>query len=514
MFDNYKSTIMKTKLFSSLFMLFFSIAFAQIPTNGLLHEFRFNNTTTNESATKFFINSNTGNTTGITYGFDRFGNANAAVAKSGSAYLYNQSLDNLPQGNSSRSISIWIKPDLVNADNIIFTCGTANSNLVYGSSFNLSTVYNFTYSANVAATNPVLVGHWKHVVLTYNGTVSKVFINGNLVNQGTLSLNTTGLQFYLGSLFNTTPSMFSGLFDDLLIYNRELTPNEVNQIYNFGATPICEYNFNNTYNNVNNSYPFVSNSGTSFGLDRNGNLNNAIYINNTGTSAFITNLPYGNNPRTIAFWAKLNTIQTPYNMTFSYGTADIGKACGGSFNASNVEFFGYANNLSASITNGQNEWCFFTYTYDGTNAKIYKNGLLLTTVAKNWNTTANGNLLYLGVGVGGEYVFNGAIDDLKVYNYVLSDMSISNLYNNNTLSSSDFSQNNLEVALYPNPVQDLLNINVDNAIKSVEIYNIQGQKVLNSTSNEVDMSSLNSGIYLVKITDENNSIATKKVVKR
>lgn len=63
---------MKTKLFSSLFMLFFSIAFAQIPTNGLLHEFRFNNTTTNESATKFFINSNTGNTTGITYGFDRF----------------------------------------------------------------------------------------------------------------------------------------------------------------------------------------------------------------------------------------------------------------------------------------------------------------------------------------------------------------------------------------------------------------------------------------------------------
>ena len=37
-------------------------------------------------------------------------------------------------------------------------------------------------------------------------------------------------------------------------------------------------------------------------------------------------------------------------------------------------------------------------------------------------------------------------------------------------------KNNLEVALYPNPVQDLLNINVDNAIKSVEIYNIQGQK--------------------------------------
>ncbi|MFY8097697.1 MAG: T9SS type A sorting domain-containing protein, partial [Flavobacterium sp.] len=112
------------------------------------------------------------------------------------------------------------------------------------------------------------------------------------------------------------------------------------------------------------------------------------------------------------------------------------------------------------------------------------------------------------------YGFNGAIDDLKIYNYALTDAQVSQLYNNNTLSTSDFDQNNLEVALYPNPVQDILNINVDNAIKSVEIYNIQGQKVLNSTSNEVDMSSLNSGIYLVKITDENNSIATKKVVKR
>ena len=179
----FNETIMKTKLFSFLLVLIFSITSAQIPTGGLLHEFKFNNSTTNESATKFFINSATGNSSGLTYGFDRFGNANAAVVKSGSAYLYNPSLDNLPQGNSSRSISVWIKPDAVNADNIIFTCGTANTNLVYGASFNPSTIYNFTYSGNVAATNSVLVGLWKHVVVTYNGSVSKVYINGNLVNR-------------------------------------------------------------------------------------------------------------------------------------------------------------------------------------------------------------------------------------------------------------------------------------------------------------------------------------------
>ena len=90
---------------------------------------------------------------------------------------------------------------------------------------------------------------------------------------------------------------------------------------------------------------------------------------------------------------------------------------------------------------------------------------------------------------------------------------IANLYNNNTLSALDFNQNKPDVAVYPNPVQNVLNIKIDQAIKSVEIYNMQGQKVKVSNVSQIDLSGLHSGMYLVRIEDENNGVATKRIIK-
>jgi hypothetical protein len=275
---------------------------------------------------------------------------------------------------------------------------------------------------------------------------------------------------------------------------------------------IAEYPFDYYYSNVYGTAPFTSNAGTSFTTDRYGVSNKALQINNTGTTATIPNLPYGNSPRTISFWAKTTSMNTSsYNMTFSYGSMGIGNACGGSYNASNVEFFGYDDNFGANSVSTNNTWYFFTYTYDGTNAKIYKDGTLLTTAVKNWNTLNNNDIFKLGIGVGEELSFIGAIDDLKIYNYVISDADVTSLYTNNTLSSSYFSQNNLEVSLYPNPVRDILNIEIENDIQSIEIYNIQGQRVLSSNQNQINVSDLASGMYLVRIQDIDNNIATKKI---
>lgn len=281
------------------------------------------------------------------------------------------------------------------------------------------------------------------------------------------------------------------------------------------SAAIAEYRFDNSYSNIYGNNPFVNNVGTTFTTDRNGNPNAALNINGTGASATITGLPYSNNARTIAFWAKANSMYSSYNYTFSYGSIGGSSACGGSFNNSTVDFLGYANNLSGTSSNIINTWYFFTYTYDGTNAKIYKNGVLLSTVAKTWNTINNNDLFKLGVGIGGEFEFNGAIDDLKIYNYVLSDADINTIYTTNfLLNSQNFNQNNLEATLFPNPVQDVLNISIENTINSVEIFTIQGQKVMQSNESTINMSSLNSGIYLVKIIDENDAISTKKIIKK
>ncbi|MCD8518465.1 MAG: T9SS type A sorting domain-containing protein [Flavobacterium sp.] len=67
--------------------------------------------------------------------------------------------------------------------------------------------------------------------------------------------------------------------------------------------------------------------------------------------------------------------------------------------------------------------------------------------------------------------------------------------------------------MYPNPVNDILNIDIENEIKSVEIYNIQGQKVIQSNVKQIETFSLNSGIYMVRIEDVNGAVATQKLIK-
>ncbi|WP_313807532.1 GEVED domain-containing protein [Flavobacterium sp.] len=70
---------------------------------------------------------------------------------------------------------------------------------------------------------------------------------------------------------------------------------------------------------------------------------------------------------------------------------------------------------------------------------------------------------------------------------------------------------------YPNPVTNVLNLSYSSDISSVEVFNMLGQNVLtknvNTTNAQVDMSQLNAGAYLVKVTSEGVS-KTIKVVKQ
>ena len=70
-------------------------------------------------------------------------------------------------------------------------------------------------------------------------------------------------------------------------------------------------------------------------------------------------------------------------------------------------------------------------------------------------------------------------------------------------------------AIYPNPVQDVLNITNSDELQSVTIYNLMGQQVLSATTNlsTIDMSHLTSGAYLVKLSSD-NATKTLKVIKK
>lgn len=67
--------------------------------------------------------------------------------------------------------------------------------------------------------------------------------------------------------------------------------------------------------------------------------------------------------------------------------------------------------------------------------------------------------------------------------------------------------------LYPNPVKDELNINLNKGLelKQVNIYNIQSQYLYSFKTSKIDIRNLASGIYFIEV-ETNKGNATKKIV--
>ena len=81
----------------------------------------------------------------------------------------------------------------------------------------------------------VRLNHWYSIVYTYDGSHSKIYVNGILVSEVTKS---TTFNANLNPLFlcrNEDPNYpyyFNGIVDEIRIYNRALKATEVQQLYN------------------------------------------------------------------------------------------------------------------------------------------------------------------------------------------------------------------------------------------------------------------------------------------
>ena len=83
-----------------------------------------------------------------------------------------------------------------------------------------------------------------------------------------------------------------------------------------------------------------------------------------------------------------------------------------------------------------------------------------------------------------------------------------------TLGTADFGYTNNTISLYPNPANDVLNISSSNSITSIEVYDLLGKKVAsNENASNVNVADLGKGAYIVKVVQENGSVAAKQFIK-
>jgi hypothetical protein len=98
------------------------------------------------------------------------------------------------------------------------------------------------------------------------------------------------------------------------------------------------------------------------------------------------------------------------------------------------------------------------------------------------------------------------------YNPAISTNTVETQFVNLLAVNDNF--NNNDLILYPNPVKNILNINTSVTSYKIEIYSQVGQLLYESKDqNTIDFNNYNTGIYFIKITDDQKNCVTKKIIK-
>lgn len=128
-----------------------------------------------------------------------------------------------------------------------------------------------------------------------------------------------------------------------------------------------------------------------------------------------------------------------------------------------------------------------------------------TQTTYNYYDNSNGNLVFRYTLL--NFVVTGFADETSELMEVLASVTLNNL-NNSIVSQT--------IEVVPNPVNNVLHLTLNNVnlIKSVAISDINGRVVLqtNAFNNNLDVSQLSKGFYIVTVETE-NSILSKKFIK-
>ena len=99
---------------------------------------------------------------------------------------------------------------------------------------------------------------------------------------------------------------------------------------------------------------------------------------------------------------------------------------------------------------------------------------------------------------------------MGIWNRILNSDEVLQLYNLQTASTNEYSN---VISIYPNPTTSIVTLQSDKEY-DIEVFTIQGKKVMALTGNTIDMSHLSSATYIVKALDKaQNEEVSYKVVK-
>ncbi len=390
------------------------------------------------------------------------------------------SLDNL----ANISACYWVKPAPRQSVTYPVILIKGNSSSVYwdfyfegpnapyalGTSFGSGSVY--AQTANVIPANV-----WSHICIIQEGINSanfKFYYNGQSVPQNQNSgnsarFNDSNIKLSIGSEPNGN-NRFNSKLDDVRMYNRVISPTEVNQLYSIGASA------------KQGSSPIVTATSTcSVGLscglvgywtfdgkdvvngvvrDKSGSNKNAV-LSGIATSTFFspgkagqsfnfdgiddhatTSLQWSSSytSLTISFWFKTNQKGNYGAIFHNYpnngspsSVIETNIDTDNKFHAYIRDSAGNFVNPGSASTVNDDKWHHGAVTFSNRTATLYLDGLQTSSAtAGSFNGNMDSGTLFRIAKIpdsSGEHWYKGNLDDLRIYNRELSPGEILQLYN-------------------------------------------------------------------------------------
>ncbi len=187
-----------------------------------------------------------GTLSSVTPTLDRFNNANSAYQFNGATNSYIE-LPNSPLLKPSNAITIscWIKTSNLITQYVVFT---KNPNPIYHEAYALVVFgsivrvqkSNGSTSDMADGTTNLAINTWYHLAGTIDNSSVKVYVNGVLEKTTPSSMPftyQTGRKVYIGQAHEIIDFPYTGSIDNVRFYNRVLSANEINDLYN--NDPVC-----------------------------------------------------------------------------------------------------------------------------------------------------------------------------------------------------------------------------------------------------------------------------------
>ncbi|RJP47639.1 MAG: hypothetical protein C4584_00160, partial [Armatimonadetes bacterium] len=397
------------------------------------------------------------------------GNATSAAGKYGNGVTFDSAGDFISITNSSSlqldntqgdgiSLSVWFKADSYpQADNpIISKMNTSPWNVNYQIDLlNDGTLkivsWDGSQNNNIGNISGINLGQWYHLVFVMTSSKYYYYLDGFLSSSGNNPFNLyTSVHYNMRIGQDMSTNHFDGTVDNLRVYNRALTPSEVEDLYNFAPGPVLHLKMDDSVNGDSKTLVDSSSYGNN-GSTVDGANNTGMDCTKPGkygkgcefdgTDDYVTkakNSDFNIGQGTISAWAKVSNF-SDYHEIVSFWD--------GSANGDNGTFVDFTNDNKIRIGTGisgswswlattdntfsANTWYYITLTVNSSGNKLYVNGVQQSLTYTNGNSSSStffddiySSASSIDIGraniVNYPSYFDGSIDDVKIYNYARS----------------------------------------------------------------------------------------------